>query len=348
MGAGEPLTGGRRASEVHVLGAALLLAFLVMWALNPDRFLTAANLRSMGCQLPELGLLSLAMMVTMVSGGIDLSIVSASNLAGIVAAMVSQSLLGAPASGAGAVGGTAVALVAGLSASLLVGLVNGWLAGAAGVSPILATLGTMHLVAGLGLVLTGGGSISGLPATIGSLGNGLFCGVPVPLWIFGASAMALDVVMRRTPWGFRLHLLGANPTATLFSGVNNRHVLLLAYALSGLLSGLAGIVMIARFNSARAGYGESYLLIAILAAVLGGTSPTGGFGRVSGTVLALAILQVLSSGLNLLRVSAFLTAALWGLTILAVMGLNRAVERWRVAAPSPTAGCGPSPLGQRL
>ena len=92
------------------------------------------------------------------------------------------------------------------------------------------------------------------------------------------------------------------------------------------MCGIAGIIMVSRYNSAKAGYGESYLLITILAAVLGGTSPTGGFGRVAGLVFALAILQVISSGLNLLRVSPFLTIALWGATILAVMALNVAVS----------------------
>ncbi len=156
------------------------------------------------------------------------------------------------------------------------------------------------------------------------IGNGTFLGVPVPLWIFAACASAVAVLLQRTPWGFRLYLLGANPTATLFAGVNNRRVVLSTYLLSGLLCGIAGMIMISRFNSAKADYGESYLLITILVAVLGGTSPTGGFGRVSGLVLAVLILQVISSGLNLLRVNAFLTIAVWGATILAVMAMNLA------------------------
>jgi simple sugar transport system permease protein len=196
----------------------------------------------------------------------------------------------------------------------------------AGVSPILATLGMMTFVKGLALVCTGGQAISGLPSSIVPVGNGLFCGVPVPLWIFLACALAATVMLERTPWGFKLYMLGANPIAAVFSGVNGRRVLIRTYVLSGLLCGIAGIIMISRFNSAKAGYGESYLLVTILAAVLGGTSAYGGFGRVSGLVLALMILQVISSGLNLLRVNPFLTIAIWGATILAVMGLNLAAE----------------------
>jgi len=309
-----------------VLALVLAALFLLMWALNPHGFLSVDNLQSMAFQLPELGMLSLAMMITMVSGGIDLSVVTTSNLAGIVTALALRQCVDADASATAALFGTAVAICAGLLVSLLVGCANGLLIAVAGASPILATLGTMTLVGGLAVVFTGGSAVSGLPATIGPIGNETLIGVPVPLWIFAACAVVAAVLLERTPWGFRLYLLGANPTATLFSGVNNRRVTLVAYALSGLICGIAGMIMISRFNSAKAGYGESYLLITILAAVLGGTSPTGGFGRVAGLVLSLAILQIISSGLNQLRVSPFLTIAMWGAIILLVMALNRIIQ----------------------
>jgi len=308
----------RKVSEIQVLALVLGATVLGFWLMDPHRFLTVDRLQSMAFQLPELGLLSLAMMVVMVSGGIDLSIVATANLASIVTALVLQRWFGGDA----AVGATVVAVSSGLLASLAVGCFNGLLIGRVGVSPILVTLGTMTLVEGLSLVLTGGGTLSGLPASIAPIGRGAVWGVPVPLLIFAACAVGVAVLLRRSPWGFRLYLFGANPTATLFSGVNNRRVVLLVYALSGLLCGIAGMVMLSGFNSAKADYGESYLLITILAVVLGGTSPTGGFGRVAGLVLALMILQVISSGLNLFRASGSLTIAIWGAIILLVMTLN--------------------------
>jgi len=317
----------RRPSEVGVLAIVLVLAIGLMWALSPHRFLSAANLQSMASQMPELGLLSLAMMIVMVSGGINLGIVATSNLAGIVTALALQSWIGPECSSSATVCWTILAVIAGLAGALLMGAASGWLVAVAGVSPILATLGMMTLVEGVALVLTNGRAVSGLPASIASIGNGSVCGVPVPLLVFAACAGAVAMLLQRTPWGFRLYMLGANPTATHFSGVNNRRVLLLTYSLSGLLCGVAGMIMISRFNSAKAGYGESYLLITILAAVLGGTSATGGFGRVSGLVLALMILQVISSGLNLLRVSSFLAIAIWGVTILVVMAVNLAIRK---------------------
>jgi len=312
-----------RISEIHVLAAVLAAVFAAMWALSPQRFLGADNLRSMAAQLPEIGLLSLAMMLAMLSGGIDLSVVAVANLAGIVTALALQRWVGVDPA-VTALWETAAALGAGLLAALVAGAANGCLIACVGVSPILATLGMMTLIDGTALVLTGGSAVSGV-AQIAPIGHELLFGVPVPLWIFAACAAAAAVLLNRTAWGFQLYMLGANPIATLFSGVSNRRVVLRVYCLSALLAGVAGIIMTSRFNSAKAGQGASYLLVTILAAVLGGTSATGGFGRVSGLVLALAILQVLASGFNLLGVSPFLTPVIWGVTIFAVMALNHLV-----------------------
>jgi ribose/xylose/arabinose/galactoside ABC-type transport system permease subunit len=288
-----------------------------------------------------LGLLSLAMMLVMLSGGIDLSIVATSNLAGILTALILQRCVGLE--GGALISVTVLAIAAGLLTSVLVGLANGWLVGTVGVSPILATLGMMTFLGGLALVITGGSALSGLPPTMEPLGHGLVIGVPVPLLIFVACAAGVALLLNRTPWGFHLYRLGANPTAALFSGVANHRVLLATYTLAGLLCGIAGMIMTSRFNSAKAGYGESYLLVTILAAVLGGTSPSGGFGRVSGLVLALAILQVITSGLNLMRVSAFLSIVLWGATILVVMGLNLFVQQLRTARQIKQTGISEMP-----
>ena len=122
-------------------------------------------------------------------------------------------------------------------------------------------------------------------------------------------------------------MMGSNEKATLFSGIDIRRVILKIYTLSGLLCGVAAIIMISRFNSAKAGYASSYLLVTILAAVLGGVDPFGGFGKMMGLILALLILQVLSSGLNLLGMSAHLTIALWGGILIFVLFVNLLRER---------------------
>jgi simple sugar transport system permease protein len=118
-------------------------------------------------------------------------------------------------------------------------------------------------------------------------------------------------------------MIGSNLESTRFSGVDTRRVQVLVYVLSSLLCWLAAIVMMARFNSAGADIAQSYLLITILAAILGGIDPYGGFGRVTGLVVALLILQTISSGFNLLGFSQHLTLALWGFTLIAVMAAKR-------------------------
>jgi simple sugar transport system permease protein len=314
-----------RVSENGVLGLVLLLVIGWMWGMNPERFLSGSNLQTMAFQLPELGLLALAMMITLLSGGINLAIVAISNLAGIVAALALLAWVPEHPTGVMSAWGVLAALSMGMVVALLAGVATGWLVAHAQVTPILATLGMMLFLEGLNLVLTEGRAISGLPATLHVIGNGTVLGVPVPLGIFAVASLALWIALNRTPWGRSVQMLGANPVATWFSGVNNRQVLMRTYVISSLLAGVAGLIMISRFNSAKAGYGQSYLLITLLAAVLGGTRATGGFGRVSGLILALLILQVVASGLNLLRVSAHYANALWGAILLLAMLLNR----WR-------------------
>lgn len=145
-------------------------------------------------------------------------------------------------------------------------------------------------------------------------------GIPAALLIFAVAAIVLSVILGRTPFGGAVTFIGSNPEAARFSGIDVTGVLLRVHLLSGLLAGLAALVMMARFNSANAAYGESYLLVTILAAVLGGINPMGGFGKVGGLVLALVLLQVVSTGFNLLDLSAFLTLAIWGALLLAVAG----------------------------
>lgn len=299
--------------------AVLLLGFSV--PLGGELF-SGASLRSMAFQMPEMGILALAMMVSLLSGGVDLSIIAIANLAALTMAYGMTATL--PDIGAaGAIVWPIAAVVAGFAVALAVGLVNGVFIAYGRVSPILATLGTMSLVKGLALGLTHGDVISGFPPAVVFVGNGTIFGIPVPLFVLVLAALAVNLVLTRTPFGVRLTMMGTNAEAVRFSGIDTARVTMGIYAMSGLLAGLAGFIMLARFNSANAAYGESYLLVTILAAVLGGVDPFGGFGRVSGVILALVILQVISTAFNLLDLSQFLALAIWGATLIAVAGLKQ-------------------------
>ena len=316
-------------SETVILGLVVIGVFLLMWVLNGQSFVRIGNFQSMAFQLPELGILSLAMMITMLTAGINLSIIASANLSGIITAMILTQFINAETSGPESWGIILLAITAGLLTAAIIGLLNGVLIAKVEVSPILATLGTMILLNGVAIVLTKGYVISGFPEPIRFIGNGLVLGIPMPMIIFVVCAALMGLFLHRTRLGINIYMLGSNPTACIFAGVNNARVLLMTYLISGLYSGLAAIIMISRFNSAKADYGESYLLMTVLASVLGGTSAAGGFGKVTGLVIALIILQIVSSGLNLLRVSNFLTIAIWGVILIAVMVINYVSQQYQ-------------------
>ncbi len=307
----------------------MVAAFLLMSALNGSSFFQIGNFQSMAFQLPELGMLSLAMMITMLTAGINLSIIATANLTGIVTALILTRYVTPETGGLESAAVIVLAIGAGLLVAVVVGLLNGFLIAKVEVSPILATLGTMILLKGLAIVLTRGYVISGLPTPVRFIGNGLVMGIPMPMIIFALCAGFMALLLNHTPLGVNIYMIGSNPVACRFAGVNNVGVLIKTYMISGLYAGIAAIIMISRFNSAKADYGESYLLMTVLASVLGGTSAAGGFGRVSGLVIALVILQIISSGLNLLGISAFLTIALWGIVLILVMAVNHLAARYQ-------------------
>lgn len=302
--------------EVLVMTAFLVISIAFFSLLAPG-FLSTTNFGSMSMQLPELGLLSLAMLVPIISGGLNLSVTFTANLAGLTTAWFVQ---GALADMGGI--GVPLAIVTGLAVGAASGCLIGVIVAYVGAHPILVSLGAMIFFQGMGEFLTRGGGISGMPETFQTLGSGHWLGVPIPMWTFLAAAAGLMYIMHFTRIGFSTHMLGSNPRATEYSGIDVKRVLIIVYTLSGLLAGLAGMVMLARFNSVRVGHGESYLLITVLACFLAGANPFGGFGRVLPLMLGLMSLQVIASGMNLMGASQHLATAVWGGFLIIVMALR--------------------------
>jgi simple sugar transport system permease protein len=310
----------------EVLGLlGFLLLVLLGFGLFAPRFLSGANLGSIAFQLPELGLLTLAMLIPIISGGINLAIVATANIAGLTLAWVLRTEGGVDAGMEAFVLGAGLALGAGALSGALMGLVIAF----TGAHPILVSLAMMIFLRGLGEFLTRGGDISGFPDFVAPIGHGLVAGIPVPLLLFAAAALAWHVLLSHTRHGFAATMIGSNAEAARYSGIHVRRTLVLIYAFSGLMCGVAGILMLSRFNSVRVGHGEALLLVTVLACFLGGVDPFGGFGKVLPVVLALVILQVLSSGLNLLGANQHLSTAIWGLFLLAIMIVRFLVARWR-------------------
>jgi simple sugar transport system permease protein len=274
-------------------------------------------------QLPELGLLSLAMAIPLISGGINLAIIATANQASLLMAWILTAVMPAHASGAPLAFWLCAALAAGLLSCVIVGLITGLMVAVIGIHPILVTLGTMTLLHGLSIYFTRGRTLSGFPDALVVISNKTIAGLPLSFVVFGLVAVAAHVLLTRTELGVRIHMIGSNLEATRFSGVNTRRVQVWVYLISSVLCWLAAVIMMARFNSAGADIAQSYLLITILAAILGGVDPYGGFGGVGGLFVALWILQVVASGFNLMSVSPHLALASWGLVLLLVMAVKR-------------------------
>lgn len=304
---------GGDAIELMVM-ALLLAASIALFSFMAPGFLSTGNFSSMALQLPELAILSLAMFVPIISGGLNLSVTFTANIAGLTTAwLVKGALVSA------GVASLPLVIAAGLAAGGFSGFMIGVIVAYVGAHPILVTLGAMIFLRGLGEFLTRGGDISGMPEAFLAIGNSAILGVPMPMVIFLVAAGVLAYIMQFTRAGFSIHMIGSNLKATEYSGINVKKVTIILYTLSGVLAGLAGMIMLARFNSVRVGHGESYLLITILACFMAGANPFGGFGRVLPLVLGLMSLQVIASGMNLMGASQHLATAVWGAFLIAVM-----------------------------
>ncbi len=319
----------RKFSQIHVLLIVMVVVILTMWILTGSDFLNPGNFQSMAYQMPELGILTLAMMIPMLTAGINLSIIATANLSGIVMALILTSETSLQASGWQSILIVAGAILVGFIIAALIGAINGYFIAYLELPPILASLGMMVMLNGISIVITQGYVISGFPDAMLEIGSADILGIPVPFLLLLICAGIVSLVLNWTPTGTRIYMIGSNPIACFYSGVNNKNVLLRTYMLSGILSGVAAVVMTSRFNSAKADYGESYLLLTVLASVLGGVSASGGFGKVSGVLISLIILQMVSSGLNLMGISNFLTLALWGFILLLVMIIKFLIEKYQ-------------------
>ncbi|MEL7347112.1 MAG: ABC transporter permease [Pseudomonadota bacterium] len=304
---------------------AFLAAVFIAFSLATPLFLTGANLRSMAFQMPVLGLLTLAMLVPILSGGLNLAIIFQANISGLALAWTLIQFGGADARIGAFILGCAFALAAGAASGALMGAVVAYV----GAHPILVSLAMMIFLRGLGEFMTRGGDISGFPEYMNVLGHGSALGIPVPMIVFLLAALVWHIMLKRSRHGFSVYMIGSNIQAAEYSGLHTRRTLVMIYTISGMICAIAGILMAARFNSVRVGHGEALLLVTVLACFLGGIDPFGGFGRVLPVVLALMILQALSSGLNLIGANQHLSTAVWGLFLIGVMALRWLAVWWR-------------------
>jgi inositol transport system permease protein len=319
----------RDARILFVLVAIALVFELIGWSVRGNSFLlNPQRLLVMVLQVAIIGLLAIGVTQVIIAGGIDLSSGSVVALSAMVAASLAQT-----SGNARAVFPQLtdlpfiVPVLAGLATGVAAGAVNGSLVAYTGIPPFIATLGMMVTARGLARYYTRGQPISLLSDTYTRIGEGA-----VPVLIFIAAAVIFHVALRYTRYGKFTYAIGANPQAARVSGINVGRHLIIVYTIAGLLSGLGGVVTSARAASGQAGMGMSYELDAIAASVIGGTSLSGGVGRIGGTVIGTIILGVMTSGFTFIGFDAYIQDIVKGIVIVLAVAADQYRQRKRLGA----------------
>ena len=319
-------------NEVRILlvlaGVALVFEVLGWMFVGQSFLLNKDRLVVMILQMSVIGIIAVGVTQVIITGGIDLSSGSVLALTAMVAASLAQEP-GYARAVYPALGGISVfwPILAGLAIGALTGLINGSLISYTAIPPFIATLGMYVSARGLAKWYTHGSPISMLTEDYAWIGSGA-----VPVVIFLVVALIFHVALRYTRYGKFTYAIGANRQAARVSGINVGRHLVIVYSLAGLLSGLAGIVTSARAITGQAGMGMGYELDAIAGAVIGGTSLNGGAGRITGTVIGVIILGVMTSGFTFLRIDAYYQEIVKGVIIVAAVVADQYRQRNRRSA----------------
>ena len=297
---------------------ALIALIVFFFAMRPDIFLTFTNIRNILFQVSILAIIAGAQTVVMVVGDFDLSVAATSSLAGSVA-------------GALMLGGTPVpvAILAALGVGLVIGLINGGLIAYLNLSAFVATLATLTSVVGLANLVTEGTTLFDFPSSFNELGQGRLLNVPLPVYIAVLISLIIWAVLKFTTVGRGWHAIGGNVEVSRLSGVNVRRARLLAFTVAGVVSAIAGVLLAARLGSASAVQGSDNLLFSVAAVFLGMTVIRSGQANIGGTIIGVAIIGVMSNGLNILGVNSYVQQVVTGLIIIAAVTLSSLKTRER-------------------
>ena len=293
---------------------ALIILMAVITIINSN-FLTANNLLNLLLQVTSNALIAFGMTFVILTGGIDLSV-------GSILALSSALTAGLLGSGMP----VTLAILISLILGCILGMMNGLLISYGKLAPFIVTLATMTIFRGATLVYTNGNPITkGLSDTFlfQFLGQGYIVGIPFPVIIMFIVFIVLYVLLHKTAFGKSVYAIGGNEKAAYISGGKLNKVKIIIYSISGLMASISGLIITSRLSSAQPTAGASYEMDAIAAVVLGGTSLSGGKGRILGTLIGALIIGVLNNGLNIIGVSAFWQQVVKGVVILIAVLIDR-------------------------
>ena len=307
------LSGNVMQTLYRVLAVALLCVALTAFS---DVFLTANNILNVLRQTALLFLMASGLTLVILTAGLDLSIGANVALSGCVAASVIK-ITGSPLLG----------IATGIGCGFIIGLTNGVLVTALRIPSFIATYGMMWVLTGITYYYMAGETIHGFPPGFRQLGSGHLFGIPVPVYFMVLFLMIGVLFAQRTTWGQQIYAIGANPIAARLSGVPVERRLVLVYAVSGAMAGLASLIILARINSAQGDIGEELTLPAIAAVLVGGTSLFGGSGTVAGTLIGALLLTLVLNGMNLLQINSSWQPLATGIIILLAVWIDIRTRR---------------------
>ncbi|MHB8063918.1 MAG: ABC transporter permease [Ruminiclostridium sp.] len=292
------------------VGIALVIMCLIL-TMATSNFLTVENIVNVLRQISINGILAIGMTFVIITGGIDLSVGALVAFSGVIAASFIR--------GGYSIG---VAILLALLASLILGFISGLFIAERRIAPFIATLAMTTIARGLTYVYSDGKPISSLSKEYLNIGKGSLLGIPIPVWILALVFIICYFILYYTRIGRYVYAVGGNEHAALVSGINIKRVKIFVYSIVGLLSGLAGIVLSARVSAGLPQAGNGYELDAIAAVVIGGTSLSGGRGRLGGTIIGVLIIGILTNGMDLLNVSSYYQQIVKGVIILGAVLLD--------------------------
>jgi len=310
---------GTLIQEYGIFLAFLLLA--VILSFSNEYFLTPGNISNVLLQTSINGVLAIGMTFVILTRGIDLSVGSVVALAGMVSA--SFATTSATAGVAGAPYPFFVALAIGILVGVACGIIVGFIVSRFSVPAFVATLGMLSAARGMTLIYGGGKPVPALTPEFRWIGTGNILGIPMPVILLAIVFLASWWILTRTRFGRYIYAVGGNPHAAKTSGINVTRIRFLVYVISGGLSGLAGMMLSARTGSALPQAGIAYELDAIAAVVIGGTSLSGGVGRVTGTLIGALIIGVMNNGLDLMGIQSYYQQVLKGALIVGAVMLDQ-------------------------
>ena len=289
----------------------ILLAFVVMviaFAIFADGFMTSKNIINILRQSSTEMIVAMGMTFVLLIGGIDLSVGKVAMLAGTITATLM--VRGAP---------VFLAILVGLAMGVFCGFLNGFASAKLNIPAFITTLAMTNVAEGAALLLCGGKQISGLPDVFKEIGRGYLLGIPVAVWIMLLVIVVWAFLLTRTTYGKKMIAIGGNQDVARLSGIKVARVKISVYVICGLTAAMTGIIYTARFASSQPTLGDGLEMNAIAAAVLGGTSLSGGRGSIVGTIIGAFFLATMSNGMNMLGVSSFWQMIIKGLIIIAAV-----------------------------